>query len=164
MKSILSPLDRLLEWLLIILMIALVTSVTWQVLSRYLLASPSSWTEELARFLLIWIGTLGAAYAFRINMHIGLDLLPKKLTGAAALNLHRFTQLVIIVFAVTVLVIGGGSLVYLTWDLRQYSAVLGLPMSLVYLVIPLTGILVVIYSVAAFANMPVPEHDPEMSL
>ena len=162
MQSLLSPLDKFLRGMLIVLMASLVLAVTWQVVSRYLFASPSSWTEEVARFLLIWIGTLGAAYAFRTNMHIGLDLLPRKLTGVAARNLHWFTLAVIIVFAFTVLVIGagsgsgvgGGSLVYLTWDLRQYSAVLGLPISFVYSVIPLTGVLIVIYSIAAFNTLP----------
>lgn len=154
MQKILAPLDHALRWALIVLMVALVTSVTWQVVSRYLFASPSSWTEEVARFLLIWIGTLGAAYAFRENAHIGLDLLPKKLSGAAARRLHRFTQSVIILFAVAVLIIGGSKLVYLTWDLRQYSAVLGLPISVVYSVIPLTGVLIVIYSLAALPHVP----------
>jgi TRAP-type C4-dicarboxylate transport system permease small subunit len=61
---------------------------------------------------------------------------------------------VIIVFAVAVLVIGGSKLVYLTWDLRQYSAVLGLPIAFVYSIIPVTGVLVVIYALAAFPHVP----------
>lgn len=150
MKSILSPLDNALKWALVVLMVSQVFAVTWQVVSRYLFASPSSWTEEVARFLLIWIGTLGAAYAFRTNMHIGLDLLPKKLSGVAARNLNWITHGVIILFAVCVLMLGGAKLVHLTWELRQYSAVLGLPISFVYSVIPLTGVLVVIYSIAGF--------------
>jgi len=154
MKRILTLLDKLLQWALIALMVGLVLAVSWQVVSRYLFASPSSWTEEVARFLLIWIGTLGAAYAFRTNMHIGLDLLPKKLNGAAARYLHWFTLATIIVFALAVLVTGGGKLVYLTWDLRQYSAVLGLPISIVYSVIPLTGVLVIVYSLAAITHVP----------
>ncbi len=154
MTNILALLDRALRWALILLMVGLVLAVTWQVVSRYLFASPSSWTEEIARFLLIWIGTLGAAYAFRVNAHIGLDLLPKKLSGTAARQLHWFTLGVIILFAVAVLVIGGSKLVYLTWDLRQYSAVLGLPISFVYSIIPVTGVLIVIYSLAAFPHVP----------
>ena len=154
MQSILSSLDKALKGALIALMLILVLSVTWQVVSRYLFASPSSWTEEVARFVLIWIGTLGAAWAFRANIHLGLDLLPKKLTGNAARNLHWFTLAVIILFAASVLVAGGGSLVYLTWDLRQYSAVLGLPIAFVYSVIPLSGILIVIYSVAGLTSLP----------
>lgn len=154
MNRIASALDTVLKWALIVLMIGLVLAVTWQVVSRYVFASPSSWTEEVARFLLIWIGTLGAAYAFRTNAHIGLDLLPRKLTGQAARRLHWFTLGVIMLFAATVLVVGGGSLVYLTWDLRQYSAVLGMPISLVYSVIPVTGMLIVVYSLAAIPSVP----------
>ena len=149
MKSLLVAIDRGLQWLLFALMIAMVSSVVWQVVSRYLLASASSWTEEVARFLLIWIGMLGAAYAFRTRMHIGLDLLPKRLSGREARRLRLLTQTVILLFAIAVLVIGGGRLVYLTWDLRQYSAVLGLPMAVVYSVIPLTGILIVLFELDA---------------
>ena len=87
-------------------------------------------------------------------MHIGLDLLPKALTGDSSKHLHRFTLTVIIVFALAVLVGGGGSLMLLTWELRQTSAALELPIAIVYSVIPLTGLLVVLYSLAAFAETP----------
>ena len=150
MDSALAILDRALRWVLVLLLGAMVLAVTWQVVSRYVLAAPSSWTEEVARYLLIWIGMLGAAYAFRTRMHIGLDLVPKALTGAAARRLHWFTLGIVIVFAVTVLVIGGGSLVLLTWELRQTSAALELPIAFVYSVIPLTGIVIVLYAMAAF--------------
>jgi TRAP-type C4-dicarboxylate transport system permease small subunit len=157
MKSVLTLLDRALRQVLMLLMTAMVLAVTWQVVSRYLLASPSSWTEEVARYLLIWIGMLGAAHAFRKRMHIGLDLLPRKLTGAAARRLHWFTIGVIILFALTVLVFGGGNLVLLTWELRQTSAALGLPISFVYSVIPLTGCIIVLYSLAALNDAPGPD-------
>ena len=154
MNAVLNILDRALRGVLVLLMSAMVLAVTWQVVSRYLLSSPSPWTEEVARFLLIWIGTLGAAYAFRTRMHIGLDLLPRHLEGAAKRRLHRFTTSVIILFAVAVLIVGGGSLVLLTWDLGQTSAALALPIAFVYSIIPLTGLLVVIYSLAAFGEVP----------
>jgi TRAP-type C4-dicarboxylate transport system permease small subunit len=157
MNSVLTLLDRALRWVLILLMAAMVLSVTWQVASRYLLASPSSWTEEVARFLLIWIGMLGAAHAFRNRMHIGLDLLPGKLGGRAARRLHWFTLAVIILFALTVLVIGGGNLMLLTWELRQTSAALELPIAFVYSVIPLTGCIIVLYSLAGLNDLPGPE-------
>jgi TRAP-type C4-dicarboxylate transport system permease small subunit len=145
-----------------LLLATMVLAVTWQVVSRYLLASPSSWTEEVARYLLIWIGMLGAAHAFRNRLHIGLDLLPRKLTGLAARRLHWFTLGAIILFAVTVLVVGGGKLVLLTWQLRQTSAALGLPISFVYAVIPLTGSIIVLYSLAALGDAPGPDATGEV--
>jgi TRAP-type C4-dicarboxylate transport system permease small subunit len=152
MKPALALLDRTLQWALILLMGSLVLAVSWQVVSRYLFASPSSWTEEVARFLLIWIGLLGAAFAFRRRAHIGLDLLPAKLTGARARQLERVTLAVIALFATAVLIVGGSSLVHLTWELRQTSAALGLPIAYVYSVIPLTGILIVLFAIADAAG------------
>ena len=84
MQKIINILDTILKNVLVLLMVALVTAVSWQVISRYGFSTPSSWTEEVARFLLIWIGVLGAAWAFRTGVHLGLDVLPKKLTGTAS--------------------------------------------------------------------------------
>jgi len=69
MKAIIGPIDILLRWFLIILAVLMVLTVTWQVFSRYALRAPSSLTEELARFQLIWLGLLGAVYTFRNRMH-----------------------------------------------------------------------------------------------
>lgn len=137
--------DRVLGIVLIILMTTLVAAVSWQVLSRYLLQAPSSWTEELARFVLIWLGLLGAAYAYRTRAHLGLDLLAQQLSGAARAAMELFVALAIIAFAVAVMVTGGAKLVLLTQELDQYSAVLGVRMALVYLVIPISGLLLVLY-------------------
>ncbi len=152
-------LDDVLKNVLIMLMVALVFAVSWQVISRYVFASPSSWTEEVARFLMIWIGLLGAAYAFRTRAHLGLDLLPKKLTGRSAKILKLFTLLVVVLFSVTVLIVGGGKLVALTWELKQYSAVLGLPIAFVYSVIPTTGLLICLYAIVASQDEDVAEAD-----
>lgn len=152
MKKITQIIDAVLSRALILLMACLVGAVLWQVISRYIFSSPSSWTEELARFLLIWISLLGAAYAFRSGMHLALDVLPQKLEGVSAVWLKTFTIVLVVVFSVAVLIVGGGSLVQLTWELKQYSAVLGLPMSYVYSVIPVSGLLICFYAIAATSD------------
>ena len=95
MKKITKLLDVVLKNTLIVLMAGLVFAVSWQVVSRYIFTSPSSWTEEVARFLLIWVGVLGAAYAFRTGVHLGLDVLPKKLSGVSAQILKLFILLMV---------------------------------------------------------------------
>lgn len=149
MQRIIRILDVILRNALVALVLALVLSVSWQVISRYIFAAPSSWTEEVARFLMIWVGLLGAAYAFRTGAHLGLDILPSKLAGRSAQVLKVITMLVVVLFSLTVLIMGGGSLVALTWELRQHSAVLGLPIAFVYSVIPLAGVLICVYAIAA---------------
>jgi len=159
MKKAIKILDTILKNVLIFLMVVLVTAVSWQVISRYGFATPSSWTEEVARFMLIWIGVLGAAWAFRNGVHLGLDVLPKKLSGQAAQTLKLFTALVIVGFSVSVLIIGGGGLVFLTWELKQYSAVLGLPIAYVYSVIPVAGGLICFYAIAAAMGHEIGAHE-----
>ena len=153
--------DRALGVCLGALMLTLVLSVTWQVTSRHVLQAPSSWTEELARFVLIWIGLLGAAYAYRTRAHMAIDVLPQKLTGAPANALAIAFTLTVIVFAVAVMIVGGSQLVLLTLELNQVSAALGVSMGLVYLVIPLSGALVVFYgllNLVAILEAPHREH------
>lgn len=151
-------LDRAVAALVAALLGIMVVAVTWQVVSRYVLGNPSSWTEELARFLLIWIGLFGGSLAYRRRLHLGLDLLAERLAkhpGASG-RLRRLHQRVIdacvLVFAVTVLIGGGSSLVGLTYELAQYSPALGLPMSVVYLSLPLSGLLTAIWALAALTS------------
>ncbi|MDX1429131.1 MAG: TRAP transporter small permease [Rhodothermales bacterium] len=140
--------DRLLAAALVLIMAVLTLDVLWQVLSRYVLASPSSWTEELARFLLIWVSLLGAAYLSGQNAHLAIDVLPKRLRDESRRRLEIGIHVVIIVFALTVLVGGGSNLIYVTLRLGQLSPALNVPLGYVYLVLPVSGILMMFYSVA----------------
>ncbi len=145
-------LDKFLTVSLAALMVAMVVSVAWQVLSRYLFVVPAAWTEELARFLLIWIGMLGAAFAYRNGSHLGLDILPAKLQGKSRVRLSRLTHLICMTFSAAVLVIGGGSLVAMTWELKQYSAAMGLPIAFVYAVIPASGTFICAFALLGIMN------------
>ena len=64
-----SQIDSVLEKILVIIMSSMVINVLWQVFSRYILTNPSSFTDELARYLMIWVGVLGAAYVLSL-IHI----------------------------------------------------------------------------------------------
>jgi len=138
--------DVSLSYLLSTLMAAMVVVITWQVISRYLLQAPSTWTEEVARYLLIWIGMFGSAYVFSIKMHLGIDLLVNRLTGSSATAVHIGSQLVCSGFALSAMVIGGSNLVGLTWELNQTSPALGIKIAWVYSAIPLAGGLICFYS------------------
>jgi TRAP-type C4-dicarboxylate transport system permease small subunit len=138
--------DRVLEWLLVACMSLMVINVLWQVATRFLLRNPSSFTEEIARYLLVWVGVLGGAYAVGKRIHLAIDLLPSKLEGRRKAILELFIEVCIFVFAALVLVIGGSGLVWLTLDLGQTSAALQIPLGFVYLVLPLSGLLMMFYS------------------
>ena len=114
--------------------------------------SPSSVTEELARYLLIWIGILGAAYAAGQQDHLAINLLEEKLNKENRKRLRIGIDLLIIFFCVTVLIIGGGNLVYVNYDLGQSSAALEIPLYIVYLVVPLSGLLIIVYKINEILN------------
>jgi TRAP-type C4-dicarboxylate transport system permease small subunit len=143
--------ERGLAWLLVLLMVAIVADVTWQVLSRFVFRAPSSFTEELAGFLLIWIGLLGAAYALRTRAHLGIDLLTAKLSGATKRAAAMVAHTLVLLFALTTMVIGGLRLVQLAFQLEQISSVMGLRMGYVYVAIPLAGLLMVVFSLGSIA-------------
>ena len=144
--------DRVLGNFLVVLLVLMVLSVLWQIFSRYLLNSPSSFTEELARYLFIWIGILGAAYASGQQTHLSIDILPPKLNPTNRIRLRIFINILIILFSLTVLVIGGGNLVYVNDLLGQSSAALGVPLSWVYSVVPVSGLLVIYYKIHEIMN------------
>ncbi len=144
--SVRQSVDRALEWFLVGLMSVMVVNVLWQVVTRFLLGDPSSLTEETARYLLVWVGVLGGAYAVGTQVHLAIDLLPSGLDGRRRAVLELFIEACIFVFAASVLVFGGSGLVWLTLDLGQTSAALQIPLGIVYLVLPLSGLLMMFYA------------------
>ncbi|MCF7803327.1 MAG: TRAP transporter small permease [Candidatus Marinimicrobia bacterium] len=152
MKKFIAGVDFILKWFVIVVMAANVLNVLWQILTRFILANPSSWTEELARYLLIWVALLGAAYAHRLKMHIAIDFVAEKFQGTARHYSRMFIQACVFIFALIVMVIGGMRIVDLTLSLGQVSAALQVPMGYVYSVIPVSGILIMFYSGLFFAD------------
>ncbi len=143
--TIREKIDKVIEFALIALISTLVLDVLWQVFSRYVLASPSSFTDELAGFLLIWVGLLGAAYVAGKNEHLAIDLMLQKMKGKKKRNLQIFINSIVGIFAVFVMVFGGTWLVYTRFILSVKSAALALPLGYVYLIVPVSGLLIFYY-------------------
>ena len=142
--------STILEWSLIVIMAANVLNVLWQVFTRFILRDPSSFTEELARFLLIWVGLLGASYAAGQKMHLAIDVVLKSLRGKARGVAEMSVQVFIFLFAFFVMVIGGIRLVAITLRLNQVSAALRIQLGYVYLILPLSGLLIMFYAFVFF--------------
>lgn len=139
--------DKILEKFLIIIMAILVIDVLWQVISRYILSSPSSFTDELAGFLLIWVGLFGAAYVAGKKEHLAIDLMLQRSGPARRKFLEIFITIAIVVFSLTVLVVGGTWLVYTRFALEVKSAALEIPLGYVYIVLPISGILIIFFTI-----------------
>ena len=145
--------NTVLEWTLIFLMSFLVLDVLWQVISRYVMNSPSSYTDELAGYLLIWVGLLGAAYVAGKREHLAIDLLLQKSSEERKFKLEMIIGVFIILFSITVMVIGGLWLVFTRFFLSVKSAALNIPLGVIYLVLPISGLLITYFNIDNMYNM-----------
>lgn len=138
--------DKTLEFFLVVLMGTLVVDVVWQVISRFIFKDPSSFTDELATFLLIWVGLAGAAYVKGKNEHLAIDILHTKLSPKNLNRMMIFINFLVITFSVSIMVIGGSWLVYTRFILGQLSAAMQIPIGYVYMIVPISGLLMTYYA------------------
>lgn len=161
MKALAQPLEKLLADCLIFLLGAMALDVMWQIVTRFIINDPSTWTEELARFLLIWLGCLGAAYGVAQRFHLEMDYFLDKTSGARRELIDRIISAITLLLSLSVMVYGGGRLMWIANELNQVSPALNLPMSWVYAVLPISGVLMAYFALLQILH-PVPhETEPE---
>jgi TRAP-type transport system small permease protein len=137
MQKILDAYYRLLTWLLVATVAILIVPVCLQMISRFTdLIPPYIWTEELSRFLLIWMIMIGAMIGVREGTHFDVDVWPE-LSPKANAALRLVSQVFMFGFA----------LVYLLWGVQfvrfgwnQESELAELPMTWIFISWPLTGL------------------------
>lgn len=146
-ENVYKSLNKIIEKFMIIIFALLVIDVLGQVFSRYVLSSSPSFTEEFARFALIWLSILGMAYLTGQRAHLTMDYLYNKFSEEKRKKVEIFIELLIMLFAIVVLIIGGGNLVYITLSLGQISSALHVPLGYVYAIVPFSGALIIFYSI-----------------
>ena len=137
--------DTVLTWVCVVLFAALVLDVMWQVFTRQVLDDPSAWSEELAKYLFIWLGLLAAALVFGERGHVAVDLLVQRTPLGVQRVLMVLVQLAILTFALLALVWGGWQVVDLAWN--QKLTALPVNVGQLYLVLPISGVLTAGYTV-----------------
>ena len=124
-----------------IFMAVLLTSVFMQVVFRYVLRRPLSWSEELARYTFVWISLLGAAAVIPKSLTQGIDLLVKQLPESVQMVVGFITRLLMAVFC-AILAFKGYELTGIVH--MQTSAAMSLPMSYVYFAVPVSAVLMIV--------------------
>ena len=146
-ELIFNKVNKFLEWFLIVIFALLVLDVLFQVFSRYILGTSFTWTEEFARFSLIWMTIVGAAYLNAKREHLSMDFLYEKFSVTNKRRASILIEVFIFLFALIVMVIGGGNLVYTTLHLEQLSGTLRIPLGYIYAIMPFSGLLIMCFSV-----------------
>ena len=145
MKTLKNILDKVTSIASIIVFIAMVLMVTYQVIARYFFASPSSITEALTRYSFVWLIIISATYMFGQREHINIAVLKDKLPGKAKTVVNIIIECVTIVFAGLIMVFGGFKITQMNFV--QYDSILHIPTGIIYSIIPICGVIIIFYSI-----------------
>ena len=130
--------NRTTELFSALLLLTMVVLVFIQIVSRVIISSSFPWTEEIARFMMIWITFLGAAVAFQYGAHIGVEAFVERLPAKLRSIFIVITMLICLSFFILLIVYGyqlaNGAFV-------QTSPALQIPMGYIYYIIPISGVL-----------------------
>ncbi|GEA15707.1 putative TRAP transporter small permease protein [Moorella sp. E308F] len=145
--------EKILQYTIIILLSGMVIVVFFNVIGRYFLNAAIAWSEEVSRFMLIWLVFLGAILAYINDEHLGLDIVVKSIPKKAAKVIAVIADLLVL-YAITIILKGGYSITMESWDWTSPAA--AIPYAYVYLIVPISGailflqtILKIIYHIKA---------------
>jgi len=158
LDKIFSYLEKFLSFLIVLLISFMVLFIFSQVVARFILNMPLSWTEEISRHIMIWMAFIATSVAYRHGAHLSIDLLATTLKPKARLVLRIFFLLIIIGFLIF-MVRYGIELTQKTFNQRSSS--LGYRMSYVYLAVPSSGIIMIIFSIEKIINLLMRKEDEE---
>jgi len=143
MTHVFKGLRAVLYWISVTAMTVMLGLIFFQVVSRYVFGFSLEWSEELARFLFVWTVFLGSALIMGESGHLAVRLLPEKLSGTwAGISLDLFINACSYIFILLLIVQGGKMTETMTF---QTAPGLGISMSWVYAVLPLSGLLMILY-------------------
>ncbi|MGF1749615.1 TRAP transporter small permease [Vibrio cionasavignyae] len=148
---------KTLRVLLTLFMALMIIAVTWQVFSRFVLNSPSNFTDELSRYLLVWIGILGGAYTFSIRRHLALEMISSKVGEKGKNILAIVTNFFVVLLSSVAFIYGGFELVSATLANGQISPGIVLfghhfLIGYLYVVVPLAGVLISYFGILDMIN------------
>jgi len=159
-KKILNFVQALTEYALCLLVIAMVVIVFAQVIFRFVLRASLPWSEEAARYLMVWISMLGASIAVRNKGHIGVEavvmLLPASLKKAVSVG----TTFVAAIFFAGVVYYGLGVLRVVR---AQTSPAMEISMAIPYGALIVGGALMLLYSLEELLSLLLPSLRKEVS-
>lgn len=136
--------DRLIAGVCVAVIYVMLVLLLTQVVMRYFLGSPPSWTEELAIILFTWLVLLFASSGIRNHFHVALDTIPERLVRLRFVS-DLVVQTLVVVFGVVMITAGYA---YVNRTLPQNTAALQIPIGFLYSSIPVSGCLILLHSVS----------------
>lgn len=145
MKTFRNGITKILNGLAGISFLAMVILTCWQVLTRYVLQNPSTWSEELVGYLFAWMSLMGASLVTCEHGHMNIPIVVEKFSTNTQKILNCLGEIIAFLFSAIILVLGGVKIASLA--MGQMTSSLGVPIGIFYIVLPLCGVLNMIYTV-----------------
>lgn len=145
MNTFRNGITRILNGLAGISFLAMVLLTCWQVLTRYVLQNPSTWSEELVGYLFAWMSLLGASLVTCERGHMNIPIIVERFSEPVQKLLNCLGEVIAFLFSAVILVFGGVQIT--TLAMGQMTSSLGVPIGIFYIVLPLCGVLNMIYTV-----------------
>ena len=145
MRAFRNGITRILNGLAGISFLAMVILTCWQVLTRYVLKNPSTWSEELVGYLFAWMSLLGASIVTSERGHMNIPIIVERFREAPQKALNCLGEIIAFLFSSTILVFG--CLQITTLAMGQMTSSLGVPIGIFYVVLPLCGVLNMVYTI-----------------
>ena len=139
MKNVRVLLTRLLNLLAGTSCLVMVALTCWQVFTRYILSSPSSWSEELVSYMFAWMSLLGASLVTSERGHMNIPILVDLVGPGGRKLLQCLGEIIAFLFSLIILTFGGVQIAQLA--MGQMTSSLGVPIGIFYVVLPLCGVL-----------------------
>jgi TRAP-type C4-dicarboxylate transport system permease small subunit len=145
LDRIASLLGTLIGLLLLAMVAIMFSSVIW----RYVLNAPLVWADQLSQWIFVWMTYLGVAVGYRLGVHIGVDIVVRRLPRFPRFAVATLVDLVIGIFLLVVIYQGYGITVR---SLGQVYGALELPPSCMYAAAPVSCGLMLLFMLDAFKS------------
>lgn len=151
MEKVAKLLNKCLEVICVAIFVFITIIGTYQIVTRYVFNAPSTVSEELLTYSFTWLAVLSAALVFGKRDHMRMSYVADKFTGLKALIVGIASEFLVFIFSGAIMVYGGIAITKLT--MTQVTASLGVSMAFIYVVVPISGVLIMIYNVLNITHL-----------
>lgn len=141
--------------------LVMVVLTCWQVVTRYVLNAPSAWSEELVSYMFAWMALLGASLVVGERGHMNIPILVERLGPAGRKVFAILAEMIAGLFAIVILVYGGMQITSLA--MGQMTSSLGVPVGVFYIVLPLSGVLNLVYVILNIVDICRSQQNPDVA-
>lgn len=145
MNKLRNVINKGVEYVSIFLIVVMVLLVLWQVIARYILNSPSSFSEALTRYLFVWLVLVTSTYAFGCREHMRIEVLLSSMSEHIRKYVNIGIEIVTIIFSACIMTFGGS--VITRMQMVQTDSSLHIPMGVIYSIIPVCGVIIIFYCI-----------------